>query len=610
LILFASFAIVGRMDIRVKGTAGFILRLFLLSFLAARSFGAEENPIVFVHATVIDATGAPAQPDVTVVITGDRITATGKSAEVSLPANAHIVDATGKFLIPGLWDMHVHWYAKDYLPLFLANGITGIRIMWGMPEHHEWRKEMEQGSLLCPRLFIASAIVDGPKPYWPGSDMAGNEAEGRQAVKKAMQDGADFVKVYSFLPREAYFAIADEAKKQGIPFEGHVPISVSVEEASAAGQKSIEHLTGVLPACSTNAAELLKTAQESLAARLNTNDTGNLAARVAQMREGALALDTYSPEKAEAVFAQFKKNHTFQCPTLTVLHLSAADPSIVTDARIKYMPWEIRSYWSTSDSRFTNRSPETTAFGKKTFQKDLEMVGAMQRAGVDILAGTDTGNPYCFPGFSLHDELGWLVDAGLTPMQALQAATRNAARFMGRENELGTIQQGKLADLILLDANPLDNIANTRKIAAVVYGGRFFPKSSLDEMLAKVEALTKKRTVPDLLLEICTQKGIDAAIQQYHELKSAHSPDMEIKEDDLNNLGYYLIWMKKNKDAIKILKLNAETYPQSANVYDSLAEAYMDDGDKQLAIENYEKSLKLDPKNRSAIEKLKQLNAP
>jgi len=461
--------------------------IFLLFFLAVRPLGAKENPLVFVHATVIDATGAAAQPDVTVVITGDRITAMGKNTEIAPPAKAHIVDAAGKFLIPGLWDMHVHWYEKDCLPLFIANGVTGARIMWGMPSHHEWRKQIEHGSLLGPRLLIASAIVDGPKPYWPGSDIAGNEAEGRQAVKKAMQDGADFVKVYSFLPREAYFAIADEAKKQGIPCEGHVPIAVSVEEASAAGQKSIEHLTGALPACSSRAAGLLTAAQEAPAERLSTNGQGTVAAKVAFMREGAVALDTYSPAKAEAVFAAFKKNHTWQCPTFTVLHLSAAEPSIVNDVRVKYMPSELRSYWSSANSRFTNRSPDAAASGKKTFQKNLELVGAMQRAGVGILAGTDTGNPYCFPGFSLHDELGWLVQAGLTPMEAIQAATRNAARFMGRENDLGTIQPGKLADLVLLEANPLDDIANTRKIAAVVYGGRLFPRSSLDEMLAKVD---------------------------------------------------------------------------------------------------------------------------
>jgi imidazolonepropionase-like amidohydrolase len=602
---------VARIDVQMNRNAGILFLLCLFSFPALRSLGATENPLVFVHATVIDATGAPAQSDVTVVITGDRITAIARSAAVAVPKDARIVDASGKFLIPGLWDMHVHWYQKADLPLFIANGVTGVRIMWGMPVHHEWRKEIEQGSLLGPRLLIASAIVDGPKPSWPGSDIAGNEAEGRQAVMKAMRDGADFVKVYSFLPREAYFAIADEAKKQGIPFEGHVPIAVSVEEASAAGQKSIEHLTGVLPACSSRAAELLKTAQETLAERLNTNESGNLSAkfRLAYMREGELPLDTYSPEKADAVFAEFKKNHTWQCPTFTVLHLSTADPSIVTDVRLKYMPSELRSYWSAANNRFTNGSPETAAFRKKSFQKSLEIIGAMQRVGVGILAGTDTGNPYCFPGFSLHDELGWLVQAGLTPMEAIQAATRNAARFMGRENELGTIQQGKLADLVLLDANPLDDIANTRKIAAVVYGGRLFPKSSLDEMLAKAEALASRKTVSGTLLETLTQKGVDAAIQQYHELKSAHSEAMDFSEYDLNNLGYELIAMNRIKDAIKILKQNAETYPQSSNVYDSLGEAYMDDGDKKLAIENFEKSLKLDSKNRNAIDKLKKLEA-
>jgi imidazolonepropionase-like amidohydrolase len=559
-------------DDHIKMKSSLFFLLGLLPLLVVQRLGAQENPLVFIHATVIDATGSPAQSDVTVVIRDDRITAIGKSAEVPLPANARIVEAKGKFLIPGLWDMHVHWYDKDYLPLFIANGVTGVRIMWGMPLHHEWQKEIKQGSLLGPRLLIASAIVDGPNPVWPGSDVASNAAEGRQAVLKAKSEGADFVKVYSRLPREAYFAIADETKVQGLPFAGHVPDLISAEEASAAGQKSIEHLTRVFSSCSIQGA--------------------------------------YNPEKATAVFAEFKTNCTWQCPTLTVLHLSAAEPSIVADVRLKYMPAELRSYWSSLNSRFTNMIPEVAASGKRTFQMNLEMVGAMQRAGVGVLAGTDTGNPYCFPGFSLHDELGWLVQASLTPMEAIQAATRNAVRFMGREQELGIIQPGKLADLVLLDANPLDDIANTRKIAAVVYGGRLFPKSSLDEMLAKAEQLASRKTVSDMLLETYLQKGIDAAIQQYHQLKSAHSTDMSFSEEGLNGLGYELIGMKRIKDAIRILILNVEAYPQSSNVYDSLGEAYMRDGDQKLAIDNYEKSLKLDPNNRNAIEKLKQLEAP
>jgi imidazolonepropionase-like amidohydrolase len=547
----------------------FLLSLF--SLLSADLLSAQENPLVFVHATVIDATGAPAQPDATVVITGNRITAVGKTTELPAPTNAHIIDATGKFLIPGLWDMHVHWYAKEYLPLFIANGVTGVRIMWGMPEHHQWRKEIAQGSLLSPRLLIASAIIDGPNPTWPGSDTASNAVEGRAAVLKAKQEDADFVKVYSGLPRDAYFAIVDEAKKQGLPVEGHVPASISAAEASAAGQKSIEHLNQLLPPCTVD--------------------------------------DVFNPAKADPLFAEFKANHTWQCPTLTVLHLSAADSSIVNDARVKYMPPMLRSYWNSPNDRFANQTPEKLALATKTFQTRLEIVGAMQRAGVGILAGTDTGNPYCFPGFSLHDEFAWLVQAGLTPMQALQAATRNPARFMDREGELGTIEQGKLADLVLLDANPLDDIANTRKIVAVVYDGRLYSKPSLDDMLAKIATLASKKTVSDLLFESFAQKGVDAAIQQYNNLRSAHSPGMEFSEDDLNTLGYELLVMKKIKDAIKILKLNAEIYSQSSKVYFSLGTAYMDDGDKRLAIENLQHSLKLNPHNRIAIENLKQLQA-
>src|SRR6266404_1766804 len=188
------------MDNGVKENRGrlWFLVPVLLPFVAAQpAWAAERNVLALTHATVIDGTGTPAQPDVTVVVTDDRITAMGKSGNLRLPTNAVVVDATGKYLIPGLWDMHVHWYDKDYLPLFLANGVTGIRLMLGTPTHHEWQKEIEARKLPGPRLFIASPIVDGPKAVWPGSISAASAAEGRQAVLKVKQDGADFVKVYS-----------------------------------------------------------------------------------------------------------------------------------------------------------------------------------------------------------------------------------------------------------------------------------------------------------------------------------------------------------------------------------------------------------------------------
>jgi hypothetical protein len=594
----------------VNRRRGISLFLFcvLLCLTVPQSPGAQQNILAFTHATVIDATGAPALKDVTVVIKGDRISALGKSDKVRPPSDAQIVNARGKFLIPGLWDMHVHWYVKDYLPLFIANGVTGIRIMSGTPAHHQWRKEIAEGSLLGPRMLIASPIVDGPKPFWPGSVTAGNEEEGRQAVAKAMQDGADFVKVYSVLPRDAYFGIADEAKKRGIPFEGHVPFAVSVREASQAGQKSIEHLTGVLLACSSRENELLKSAQAALAGVLATNEPMTMVAN--NLRSEEVALETYSAAKASEVFADFRRNHTWQCPTLTVLRNVACldDPAFGHDPRLKYMPRQVKSIWDPdNDFRFKGRTAEGVAIGKKVYQKELELVGAMRRSGVEFLAGTDTLNPFCFPGFSLHDELGLLVQTGFTPMEALQTATLNAARFMGRENDLGTIKAGKLADLILLDANPLDDIANTRKIGAVVYGGRLFPRPALNEMLSRVEALANIKSIAEPLLKIIDEKNVEAAVKEYRELKAADPAGYDFGEEELNSLGYQLIGRKRIKDAIAIFKLNVEAYPQSSNTYDSLGEAYLDDGNKELAAENYERSLNLDPSNGNANEKLKQL---
>src|SRR6185369_11370041 len=153
-----------------------------------------SQPLAFTHVSVIDATGAPAKSDMTMILNGDRIVEIGKTREARLPKDAQVVDATGKFLIPGLWDMHVHWYLKDYLPLFIANGVTGARLMWGMPMHQQWRKEIENGTMLGPRLVIASPIVDGPNPVWPASVSVSNDHEARQAVTKAREDGADFIK--------------------------------------------------------------------------------------------------------------------------------------------------------------------------------------------------------------------------------------------------------------------------------------------------------------------------------------------------------------------------------------------------------------------------------
>jgi imidazolonepropionase-like amidohydrolase len=466
------------------------LLLMALSGLAPLAVRGAGN-LAITHVNVIDATGAPLRTNVTLLIAEGRIRSMGASSEIRAPADAIVVDATGKFVIPGLWDMHVHWYERETLSLFIANGVTGIRMMLGYPMHHEWRAEIDTGTLIGPRMWIGSMVIDGPRPIWSGTLSAGSAEEGIRMVTEIRATGADFVKVYSLLPREAFLAVAEECRKQGLPFLGHVPEMVSAADASNQGQRSFEHLLGIARACSSREAELTRLAEKAIESFRTSVDSYEIL-RPELRRLGRLALDSFSREKAEALFAILKRNQTWQCPTLLTLRNTShlGDPAITNDTRVRFMSQSIRSSWNpANDFRHRSMSPEDIVLAKADYGKQLELLGAMHRAGVPILAGTDALNPYAFPGFSLHDELALLVQAGLKPMEALQTATLNAARVMDREKDLGTIEPGKLADLVLLDANPLEDISHTRKIHAVVFGGRVFPKGELATMLSEVEAL-------------------------------------------------------------------------------------------------------------------------
>jgi imidazolonepropionase-like amidohydrolase len=445
--------------------------------------GARPEPLVLTHVTVIDATGAPAQPGMTVVIETGRIAAVGKTGQVPVPDGARVVNTAGKFLIPGLWDMHVHWYDEASLSLFPAKGVTGVRIMCGYPLHLRWRSEIAAGKLLGPRLVLAGPIVDGPQPVWPDSLRAATSVEGRRAVRTIKEQGYDCVKVYNLLPRPAYFGVAAEAKHLGLPCVGHVPFAVSAAEASDAGQKSIEHLTGVSLACSSREAEIRR--------QLVAVQDNDAAPTALLLRFEVEAEDSYDETKAAALFARFVKNGTWHVPTLIArrMHSLLGEKTSPNSSGLAYLPPSLKSRW---DSRrgATLRKLGAADFAnyKRSLRSQLELVGAMHRAGVGFLAGTDTGALDCLAGFALHDELELLVNAGLTPMEALQTATRNPAHYLGRQNDLGTIERGKVADLVLLDANPLEDIRNTTKIDAVVLGGRLLTRADLRAQLAAVEA--------------------------------------------------------------------------------------------------------------------------
>jgi imidazolonepropionase-like amidohydrolase len=466
-----------------------------LCFLAFSLFGlvplhskqaAQEHPLVIIHVTVIDGTGAEAALDQTVIIKGRRITSLGQAGEFPMPADASIVDGTGKFLIPGLWDMHVHTLQglrpSQYFPLFIANGVTGVREM-GSPVGDlggvsRLRKEIDEGRVQGPRIVAAGPLVDGPNPMFPELSISvSTEREARQAVEYLQSAGADFIKVYSLLPRAAYFAIADLAKRRNIPFAGHVPEAVSALEASDAGQRSIEHLSGVRLACSTHEAALR---QELIKARAKSD--ASLLYRVLR-HVYAKSRETYSEERAAILFSHFVANDTWQVPTLVVARFVAQNKpeqdsslAVRTAQRLK------------NDTRLKDRTAEQFESLSTSTQNAFDLVNAMKRAGVRFMAGTDAPNPFVVPGQSLHDELELLVQAGFTTLEALQCATRNPAEYLGMRDALGTIEKGKLADLVLLDANPLENINVIRKIRAVIVNGKIFLRPQLDEMLCRETA--------------------------------------------------------------------------------------------------------------------------
>lgn len=582
--------------------------ILLLSFVSLGQAEPQDGqrPLVLANVNVIDATGAPVKVKMTVVIENGRITEIGEASRIRPPQGARVVDARDKFLVPGLWDMHVHCYDETFLPLFIANGVTGVRQMYGRPFLLEWRQEAEKGELLAPRQLIGSPLVDGPDSFYGTPIKVGTVTEARQAVREIKNDGYDFVKVYVRLPRDAYFAIADESKKQGLVFAGHVPWSVSAIEASDAGQKSIEHIPDdILLACSSAENELRRERAEVMAG-INWKTGFSSSTLEAKRRLDEKLVDTFNEEKAAALFSRFAKNGTWYCPTLTEVRSVAFN--FRNDPRLKYMPKYIRDRWQPENNPFrANRTPEDYVMLKRKYKKRMEAIQIIRSAGVNFLAGTDMIVAFCFPGFSLHDELALLVEAGFTPMEALQAATLNPAIFMGMDQSLGTVERGKIADLILLDANPLEDIGNTKRIAAVILGGELFEKLQLEAMLANTEKLANQQSIADALEKTYKEQGVAAAVRKYYDLRIQEPDAYDFSEYVLNGVGYYLLRAKKVKDAIEIFKLNVVAYPQSSNVYDSLGEAYMVDGNKENAIANYLRSLELNPRNTNAVEMLKKL---
>jgi len=464
----------------------FVAKIFflILIFPPAGKAGPEAT-LVLQHVTIIDGTGAAPQLDQTIVISGGRISTIGPANRLKAGKTAKIVDERGKFLIPGLWDMHVHlagviadpaWSKNVLLPLLLANGITGVRDMGGDLETLlAWKRGVEAGALLGAHIYAAGPWLAGGGRKSPEQYPVATAEEARAAVRDLKQRGADFIKIISLPSRDAFFAVADESKKQNITFVGHLPIEVGAAEASNAGMRSIEHFYYSNFALSLSSKED-EIRQQYIAARKNRD-----AAAIARVSEDAIA--TYSAEKATALYRTLKANNTLITPTLEGI-FAAGHPSPLhfDKALLAYLPNSVVKDWEAPVAENSAAAAQTKELAKLS-EDDWKLTRGMHAAGVSLLAGSDSLDERVVPGISLHLELAQLVNAGFTPMEAIQCATLRAAQFLGQEKEFGTVQAGKRADLVLLTDDPSKEIRNTLSIEAVIYRGDYMDRAALDQLL-------------------------------------------------------------------------------------------------------------------------------
>jgi hypothetical protein len=431
--------------------------MLLVAASACSNRRSSAPPVAITHTTVIDVRSGETRSDFTIVVDDDRITYAGPASRAPALNGARVIDGTGKFLIPGLWDMHIHGFLyvfSDFAgPLMIANGVTGARDMgYYIDTTSRWKRDIVAGKEIGPRLVVG-VRVDGPVNEARFIAHVKTAEDGVRAVdtltrRKDGTQRADFITVEKHVPRAAYFGIVREANKIGATLAGVVPESVTVVEASDSGQRSLEHEDDLMRPCAPPSRFSCRTVIETLA-----------------------------------------KNHTWVTPTLIKYQPVAHgfDSASTHPEWAKYVPGLVKGGWI---KRASSLGKGDTLRVRNYFS--FERTREMKDAGVRLLAGTDAPQPFVYPGFSLHDELGLMVKAGLTPLEALQTATVNPAEFFGMHGALGAIEKGMIADMVLLDANPLVDISNTRRINTVVANGRVFDRTALNALLAHVATALKR----------------------------------------------------------------------------------------------------------------------
>jgi hypothetical protein len=458
------------------------------------SFG-RSGSLRIDHVHVVDLHSGSILRDRSVVVAAGRIVRIAAHGAANDAKVAAVIDAKGAYAIPGLWDMHVHSMFKLapllHHPLYIANGVTHVRELVGcvveddsyrapcVRDRDLWNRQVSEGKTAAPQIMsLATYPMNGPSNVvssLPSYFGAATPEHAQQLVEEYARRGYDEIKVYDKLPRAAFFAAAETARRVGIPLVGHKPHQVSIVEASRNGLKSLEHARALLMECS------------GVGHRLR--QAGSSVQLSPQLKQELLA--SFELELCREVFRVMRENGTWYTPTHLTrkIEAQANDSAYLGDARLKYLNYLWRLMWRLDAAEMVEADggAEGRESTRAFYMRGLELTGEAHRQGVGILAGTDAPDTYVFPGSGLHDEMAELVRAGLSPLDALRAATVNPARYYGLDHVAARITEGAFADLVVVAADPLADIENIRKIVGVIQGDRWYDRQALDGMLTHVE---------------------------------------------------------------------------------------------------------------------------
>jgi imidazolonepropionase-like amidohydrolase len=471
---------------RVFGVLTLAASMLAASSVLAREMPGEPVDVLLRDVTIIDVLDGKRLAHRDLALNDGRIVAITRTSTRPHPNARKTVDGRGKFVIPGLWDMHVHFGGGEklieenraLLPLYVAHGITAVRDAAGdlSPSVFEWRDAIAAGREAGPTIFTSGPKIEGKDSIWPGDIEIDNEAELDRALDRLIAERVDFIKITDNTLEPALFLKAlEKVRARGMISSAHIPMAVPVAEASTAGLNSIEHIAYAYKAGVPGEAEL---SRRYAAGELDSKGVWDAVAT------------TFNVKSARAAYRRLARNGTAVTPTLNGSRITAYldQDDHAGDDYLKYIGPGLQATYAWRVERAAKDDATAISRRQERFERQAEILPLLQESGVTILAGTDAGflNSFNYPGVALHEELALFVRYGLTPLQALQAATINGARFLDKDDRHGTVAEGKAADLVLLDADPLKDIAAIRRIDTVILRGEVHDRKALDAMLEDV----------------------------------------------------------------------------------------------------------------------------